>query len=269
MKKGISTKAKLLLAALCIIALCAYVSWSNEQQRSQAYEAAIQAILAEDFDTAKKQIDSLGSRDYREKDDLENLVKAQQYYYKYKSVEYGLNYLKKVSIEDDSYGLMDYVSNLKAKWEPEYQAEKARKEREAARERAAVQERASNPYTGMYVSDSVRELWQYQGTDYTTIKSSSGKKIKTTKYYYRTGDYGYTIWVTDQGRAAKVSTTLYGDALARSAASNRAGSGKSSSSKSSDPYHASNYSDPEDFYEDNYDDFWDFEDAEDYWETYH
>ena len=35
-----------------------------------------------------------------------------------------------------------------------------------------------------------------------------------------------------------------------------------------DPYNASDYSDPEDFYEDNYDDFWDFEDAEDYWNEY-
>ena len=34
---------------------------------------------------------------------------------------------------------------------------------------------------------------------------------------------------------------------------------------SDDPFHASDYSDPDDFYYDYYDDFWDFEDAEDYW----
>lgn len=33
-----------------------------------------------------------------------------------------------------------------------------------------------------------------------------------------------------------------------------------------DPYNAKDYVDPDDFYYDNYDDFWDFEDAEDYWE---
>lgn len=37
---------------------------------------------------------------------------------------------------------------------------------------------------------------------------------------------------------------------------------------SSDPYHASDYYHPEDFYEYYYDDFWDYEDAEDYWEEY-
>ena len=37
---------------------------------------------------------------------------------------------------------------------------------------------------------------------------------------------------------------------------------------SGDSYHASDYSDPDDFYYDYYDDFWDYEDAEDYWEEY-
>ena len=36
-----------------------------------------------------------------------------------------------------------------------------------------------------------------------------------------------------------------------------------------DPYHAGDYAHPDDFYEDHYDDFWDYEDAEDYWEDAH
>ena len=38
--------------------------------------------------------------------------------------------------------------------------------------------------------------------------------------------------------------------------------------QTSDPYHADDYAHPEDFYFDYYDDFWDYEDAEDYWEAY-
>mgnify|MGYP003302042220 CR=1 FL=1 len=37
----------------------------------------------------------------------------------------------------------------------------------------------------------------------------------------------------------------------------------------SDPYNVYDYSDPEDFYDDNYDDFWDYEDAEDYFNEHH
>lgn len=40
-------------------------------------------------------------------------------------------------------------------------------------------------------------------------------------------------------------------------------------SSSSDPYNASSYSNEEDFYYDHYDDFFDFEDAEDYWNEHH
>ena len=38
----------------------------------------------------------------------------------------------------------------------------------------------------------------------------------------------------------------------------------SSTKKSSDPYDAKSYAHPDDFYYDNYDDFWDYEDAEEY-----
>ena len=40
---------------------------------------------------------------------------------------------------------------------------------------------------------------------------------------------------------------------------------KKSSSESSDRLNAKDYRDPEDFYDDNYDDFFDYEDAEDYY----
>lgn len=39
--------------------------------------------------------------------------------------------------------------------------------------------------------------------------------------------------------------------------------------KYSDPYDVDMYCDPEDFYYDNYDDFWDYEDAEDYYNEYY
>ena len=43
---------------------------------------------------------------------------------------------------------------------------------------------------------------------------------------------------------------------------------KPSRTSDPDPYNASDYSDPEDFYYDYYDDFWEFEEAEEYWNAY-
>ena len=39
-------------------------------------------------------------------------------------------------------------------------------------------------------------------------------------------------------------------------------------SSSSDPYHASDYATPEDFYDDNYDEFFSYEDAESYYQDH-
>jgi|GEM_PF-1731943 len=41
----------------------------------------------------------------------------------------------------------------------------------------------------------------------------------------------------------------------------------SSTKKNDDPYHAKDYMHPDDFYYDHYDDFWDYEEAEDYWNS--
>lgn len=46
-------------------------------------------------------------------------------------------------------------------------------------------------------------------------------------------------------------------------------SSSSISKKSSDPYNAQNYNDPEDFYYDYYDDFYEYDDAEEYWNENH
>ncbi len=43
----------------------------------------------------------------------------------------------------------------------------------------------------------------------------------------------------------------------------------SATREGSDPHHADDYSHPDDFYYDHYDDFWDYEEAEDYWKKHH
>ena len=116
------------------------------------------------------------------------------------------------------------------------------------------------PYVGMAVP-YVPAKWTWQGTDNLTVKDASGKGIRTIKYHYEDLPKQYTIWVSEaNSQVVKVSIT---DPTA---------SAKKSSTKkksSSDPYHAKDYAHPDDFYYDYYDDFWDYEDAEDYWEAHH
>ena len=117
------------------------------------------------------------------------------------------------------------------------------------------------PYVGMYVS-YVPSRWQWQGTDNLTVKDAAGNGIRTIKYRYDAPPKIYVIWVSEStNKVVKVSVTD------PTASSNR----KSTTNKksSSDPYQAKDYAHPDDFYYDYYDDFWDYEDAEDYWERHH
>ena len=116
------------------------------------------------------------------------------------------------------------------------------------------------PYVGMYVS-YVPSKWTWQGTDDLTVKDTAGNKVRTIKYHYDDLPKQYTIWVSEaNNRVVKVSITD------PTASAKRSSSTKKKSS--SDPYGAKDYAHPDDFYYDYYDDFWDYEDAEDYWEEY-
>ena len=119
----------------------------------------------------------------------------------------------------------------------------------------------SVPYVGMYVS-SVPSKWTWQGTDNLTVKDAAGNGIRAIKYRYDAPPKIYVIWVSEStNKVVKVSVTD------PTADSNR----KSTTNKksSSDPYQAKDYAHPDDFYYDYRDDFWDYEDAEDYWEKHH
>lgn len=115
------------------------------------------------------------------------------------------------------------------------------------------------PYVGMRVN-SIPSAWEYRGTDNLSVKDASGNKVRTTKYVYEKPPKQYTIWVNESDTVVKVD--IY----------DRSYTAPKSTSKpkaTSDPYNAKDYAHPEDFYEWYADDFWDYEDAEDYWEAHH
>ena len=116
------------------------------------------------------------------------------------------------------------------------------------------------PYVGMYVF-YVPSKWTWQGTDNLTVKDTAGNKVRTIKYHYDDLPKQYTIWVSEAtNRVVKVSITDPTPSAKRSSSTKK--------KSSSDPYGAKDYAHPDDFYYDYYDDFWDYEDAEDYWEEY-
>ncbi len=113
-----------------------------------------------------------------------------------------------------------------------------------------------DPYVGMPAL-FYKSSWEWQGSDNTTAKDATGKKIRTTKYRYDTAKRSYTIWVNESDVVVLVRYSEKGGS------SSSGGSGKRKSVAPTP--NVSDYADPEDFYDWYRDDFDDYEDAEDYY----
>ena len=129
----------------------------------------------------------------------------------------------------------------------------------------------SLPYVGMpekYISKTAL------GSPSSTVRHNremvNGKSLVANLYDYTRN--GYVIFTARciNGVVTDVFDH-WNDPYKQSSGSSSSSSSKksSSSTKKSDPFHASDYAHPDDFYYDYYDDFWDYEDAEDYWEAHH
>ncbi len=108
----------------------------------------------------------------------------------------------------------------------------------------------SEPYIGMYVP-SPPENWVWQGTDYSSVKDKSGKSVVTTKYRYDTSTKIYTIYVNAAGSVVKLSEITRRDST-----------GSKPKGYSQSVPDATDFVHPEDYYEWYFDDFIDYEDAE-------
>ena len=98
-----------------------------------------------------------------------------------------------------------------------------------------------------------------EGIWYNSYRFYSGSDM----VYYVSCTNGKVDFVSDKREEVKQQR----EAAAKKAAGS--GSTKKKKSGSSDPFHASDFAHPEDFYDWYMDDFWDYEDAEDYWEAHH
>lgn len=127
---------------------------------------------------------------------------------------------------------------------------------------------SGNPYEGMS-EDSINYTDLGPADDVEKCKDFSAlreeRRTKTYRWYNangRTKAIATVSYKNGKGYVSSFSLLEY-DAEAVKEARQKLKEEKKSTG--SDPYHASDYSDSEDFYEDYYDDFYDYEDAEDYY----
>ena len=112
------------------------------------------------------------------------------------------------------------------------------------------------PSKGMQAPEWEIKKWTWQGTDYSTCKK------KTAKYSYQLDSYSFNIWIDDDNIVQKADYGILGKP------DNKKTDTQKKPEDEDDPYDAKGFMNPDDFYYAHYDDFWDYDEAEEYWEDH-
>lgn len=101
--------------------------------------------------------------------------------------------------------------------------------------------------------------------------SAFGSCSKNSHKSYSSGSYRSSYSTSSYSSSSRSTSSGYSTSGSKPRTSSSYKSysrGINSKSKSSDPYDAKSYAHPDDLYYNYPDDFWDYEDAEDYWEEH-
>lgn len=230
-----------------------------EQKRSDNYAAAVSFLQSGDYGQARKRLEYLW--DYKDGEVLLAYARARSFfqetnYYAY----YTFDYLNKIPA-DYSGEFADEIAAFRVEAEkrrPElqalYDAEQERwaeRERQLAKQLEEIRAKAATyktPFEGLS-----RDLISYtQLGPYDCSEQRNGAWF----YYWKNGGIPFYVCVQDD----RVVYT--------SESKNRQSGSSVRSRKSSDPYNVDDYSHADDFYYDHWDDFVDYADAEDYYDSH-
>lgn len=272
-------KRKLIISAI-VIAITSSVTWNiytdyrHDKLVEETYNNALNYISEENYAAAVNAFHSLqsqGEYDYREQQELCIFCRAQLSYAS-GDIEAAHKYLKSITSPSQQMNdLLPEYEDFKSQVDEEYSIHMAEKEKE---EKRAYENRIKNgvPYVGMPESRISDTSLGAPGSDIRhNYECINGKQYRANLYDFKVNGHvvftarcvqGEVIQVWDRRDSVDTSKPVKNGGYTSSKKHH-------SHEKKSDPYNVYDYSDPEDFYEDNYDDFWDFEDAEDYYNEHH
>ena len=240
-------------------------------RREQAYNRAIEAIVAGGYETGLSILESSLPSTYKEKDNLISLCRAKQ---ALDAEDY--DQARRLASRVFFRSATPSADRLNIRVNSILDACHEETERKAAEELAAYEAKVHSglPFVGMpekYVSSTL--LGEFSRCERNGTAYPGGRKTIGNIYYYkRDGKVYFCVFCTG-GQVAEVYDNRDGNAhypgrLINGSTSTRP-STTTDSHDDSDPYHASDYPDEEEFYEEHWDDFFDFEDADTYWQEHH
>lgn len=278
------------LALICaMICICVYF---QRKSIDTAYNEAISMIQNGSYEEALDGLEKV-NQNVIDRDDfywdvklgsLEECYKNTVYLYAYAKAQLEYNSeTKYMAIVNDclelipeSYDgeLSEEINTFKGNFKPQYDEYLAQKEREAEAAKAEQQK-----YEKEYVAGLKNKI-PYKGMreKYINLTAAGNANKHTGDKYYWYSDNGKDMVlcvVCEDGVVTDV-TKYYekvywtSNGMPKFWAVRQTPSKKSSSTKKKDdPYNVGDYSDAEDFYEDNYDDFDDYDEAEEYYDSHH
>lgn len=258
----------LVIIVSAVIGLRGYQYYSHQSNVKSIYQTAENLIVKEDFVSALALLNGIKTEGYQDTETYIYLCESYQAYDNgnvdaaYRKIRYETMICQNELVQDKIYS---YIEKISAEYEVWY--EQDIKERRIA----YVKElRSGVPFIGMSESDiSHTSLGSPSSTIRHNNECISGEQYQANLYDFMNNGCAIFTARCVQGKVIQVWDTRETTHLQNKNSSGSKPAEYDSDTEKSDPYNVYDYCDPEDFYDDNYDDFYDYEDAEDYWYDAH
>ncbi len=263
----------LLLASFSAVVLVIVVAFAiTASQRTRLYALAVDTVICGEYEESISILEAQLPKGYKESEALLSLCRAELALGngEYENAE---RLLALASFSDETPNaakLNDTAESGRSICKNE--AARKAEEEQIARE---YKIHHSLPFVGLaesFIDQTV--LGPSSRVDTNGYAYLDGHRETGTLYYFKNAsNQVYFCVFCKGGRVAAVYDNRDGNSHYPGRLINGAGSvghndSLSSQSSNADPYHASDYLDEEEFYEDHWDDFFDFDDAEEYWRTH-
>ncbi len=254
----------IIVLATAVICIPAGKQLRETIQTQKAYNTAIELISIEDYDGALEMLESIDDKDYEDTYTLIKLCRAVNYL---EEEDYPSAYLCAIfcKYRNFSDNLQEQIDAVIEEIETEFSAYCERMEEEETTQETQLQ--IEVPYVGMlesYISKT--SLGAPSSTVRHNNEMISGQVYTANLYDFYDGDTLIFTARCVQGKVTQVWDKR--DNLTNSTTSGSTKKYSSTTTSDNDPYNADSYSHPDDFYYDHYDDFYDYEEAEAYWEAH-
>jgi hypothetical protein len=259
-------RALLIAVAVVLVGVVPVCTWRlavNRRHHEAQYSRAVEYIVAGEYTAGRELLETIKKYYIGETEALIHLCRAHEdldagnYYFAKLTI--GMVHFKNIS-DSDAEAFARFKEHVIAEYDAENERERLR-----VLEEYLEQVKNGVPFVGMYETEIADTTL---GAPSPKVRHNSevenGQQYTANLYDFFEGDRKVFTARCLHGSVVKVWDKRNDFSTPLPSRPNK----PSDPDKNDDPYNASDYTNEEDFYDEHYDDFFDFDDAEDYWRTH-